>query len=282
MATVGPRIVNWVENHWYTHHPPPVGGRPPVGAIRQPSAATASNTVGLPHLPTPPAIAPPAVAAPAGRGAVVAGRAIGRRHPRRLRDHAAARRRPHELRGRGGLDGHQAARQPRCTRGARSPAAAPTCTRHRSLPPRPTAWSPPSTPGSSCRPPTAATTPTAGSSFRCAPAPPPSSSTATARRRWGSGGVDVSMTPDVVSVRQNLDLLVDHGQPVPGLNAPTRRKWGATLGDAVYVWRSGLGVTADGALVYVGGPGSTSPTWPTCWSGPARCGRWSSTSTPTG
>jgi hypothetical protein len=27
------------------------------------------------------------------------------------------------------------------------------------------------------------------------------------------------------------------------------------LGNQIYVWRSGLGVTADGALVYVGGPG---------------------------
>jgi hypothetical protein len=27
------------------------------------------------------------------------------------------------------------------------------------------------------------------------------------------------------------------------------------LGNAVYVWRSGIGVTADGALVYVAGPG---------------------------
>ncbi|HXC19284.1 MAG TPA: hypothetical protein VNT80_05175, partial [Acidimicrobiales bacterium] len=32
-------------------------------------------------------------------------------------------------------------------------------------------------------------------------------------------------------------------------------KWGFTLGNAVYVWRSGLGITANGALVYVGGPG---------------------------
>ncbi len=59
----------------------------------------------------------------------------------------------------------------------------------------------------------------------------------------------------MVSVRQNLDLLVDNGQPVPGLDATDTTKWGATLGNAVYVWRSGLGVTADGALVYVGGPG---------------------------
>jgi hypothetical protein len=71
----------------------------------------------------------------------------------------------------------------------------------------------------------------------------------------GSWGTDASMTPDVVSVRQNLDLLVVNGQPAPGLNAADTSKWGFTLGNRVYVWRSGLGVTADGALVYVGGPG---------------------------
>jgi hypothetical protein len=70
----------------------------------------------------------------------------------------------------------------------------------------------------------------------------------------GMWGRDVTMTPDVVSVRQNLDLLVDNGQPAPGLIATDTTAWGNTLGGAVYVWRSGLGVTADGALVYVGGP----------------------------
>ena len=34
----------------------------------------------------------------------------------------------------------------------------------------------------------------------------------------------------------------------------TIHKWGATLAGAVYVWRSGVGITADGALVYVAGP----------------------------
>jgi hypothetical protein len=63
------------------------------------------------------------------------------------------------------------------------------------------------------------------------------------------------MSPSVVSVRQNLDLLVDGGQPVPGLNASDTTQWGNTLGNAIYVWRSGIGITADGALVYVGGPG---------------------------
>jgi hypothetical protein len=70
--------------------------------------------------------------------------------------------------------------------------------------------------------------------------------------QWGR---DASMSPDIASVRQNLDLLVDGGQPVPGLNASDTTRWGATLGNQIYVWRSGVGVTEDGALVYVGGPG---------------------------
>jgi len=71
----------------------------------------------------------------------------------------------------------------------------------------------------------------------------------------GSWGTEVSMTPSTVAVRQNLDLLIDNGQLAPGLNASDNIKWGATLGGRVQVWRSGVGVTADGALVYVGGSG---------------------------
>jgi hypothetical protein len=70
----------------------------------------------------------------------------------------------------------------------------------------------------------------------------------------GAWGSDVKMTPTVVAVRQNLTLLVSHGQPVPGLNANDTSQWGNTIGNAVFVSRSGLGVTANGALVYVGGP----------------------------
>jgi hypothetical protein len=70
----------------------------------------------------------------------------------------------------------------------------------------------------------------------------------------GEWGRDVSMTPDVIAVRQNLTLLVDHGQPVPGLDPNDASVWGVTLGGGPNVWRSGVGVTADGALVYVMGP----------------------------
>ena len=40
-----------------------------------------------------------------------------------------------------------------------------------------------------------------------------------------------------------------------GLTAHDSARWGNTLDGRVQVWRSGLGVTADGALVYVGGSG---------------------------
>jgi hypothetical protein len=70
----------------------------------------------------------------------------------------------------------------------------------------------------------------------------------------GEWGRDVSMGPTVVAVRQNLNLLVDHGQPVPGLDRYDTSLWGSTLGGIPNVWRSGLGVTANGALVYIAGP----------------------------
>lgn len=70
----------------------------------------------------------------------------------------------------------------------------------------------------------------------------------------GSWGRDVRMTPDVVAVRQNLTLLVDGGWRVAGLNPLDTSVWGATLGSVPAVWRSGLGVTKNGALVYVTGP----------------------------
>ena len=71
----------------------------------------------------------------------------------------------------------------------------------------------------------------------------------------GQWGRDVSMTPNVVSVRQNLVLLVDNGQIAPAAYDANSAAWGATLGGGLYVWRSALGITANGALLYVGGPG---------------------------
>ena len=56
----------------------------------------------------------------------------------------------------------------------------------------------------------------------------------------------MSLTPEVVSVRQNLGLLVDGGANLSGAGS-----WGATLGGVRYTWRSGVGVDAHGNLIYV-------------------------------
>ncbi|MHB1533685.1 MAG: hypothetical protein ACYC1D_03565 [Acidimicrobiales bacterium] len=80
----------------------------------------------------------------------------------------------------------------------------------------------------------------------------------------GAWSSDVAMTPSVVSVRQNLVPLVAGGQPTPEAASPNWQAWGATCGATScsasvpgieHQWRSGVGVTADGALVYATGPG---------------------------
>lgn len=71
----------------------------------------------------------------------------------------------------------------------------------------------------------------------------------------GQWGRDVSMGPNVVFARQNLALIVDGGQPVPDVLSGNSAKWGLTVGNKVLVWRSGLGVTADGGIVYAASNG---------------------------
>jgi hypothetical protein len=70
----------------------------------------------------------------------------------------------------------------------------------------------------------------------------------------GLWGRDFNMDPTIKAVRQNLVLIVDNGQLNPAMQENDTAEFGATLGNNVYVWRSGVGVTADGALVYAGGP----------------------------
>jgi hypothetical protein len=72
------------------------------------------------------------------------------------------------------------------------------------------------------------------------------------RATVGEWGRDVVMDSSVAAVRQNLHLLVDGG--VPAADAGAVGSWGATLGGVVQTWRSGVGVTGTGDLVYVGGP----------------------------
>jgi hypothetical protein len=76
----------------------------------------------------------------------------------------------------------------------------------------------------------------------------------------GMWGRDFAMDPNIKTVRQNLDLMVDGGQEVPGLNSDSNDKWGATLGNKVFVWRSAVGVDAQGGLIFVGGGGLNAKT----------------------
>jgi len=79
----------------------------------------------------------------------------------------------------------------------------------------------------------------------------------------GAWGRDVTMTPQVVSLRQNLLPLVAGGRPTPQAASRHWQAWGSTCGATSclatvpgieHQWRSGLGITADGALVYAAGP----------------------------
>ena len=70
----------------------------------------------------------------------------------------------------------------------------------------------------------------------------------------GEWGRDMRMTSQVAGVRQNLKLIVDHGNVPASVDQDVESSWGATLGGAYDVWRSGVGVTADGRVIYVYGP----------------------------
>ncbi|HET9104018.1 MAG TPA: hypothetical protein VFN55_11765 [Solirubrobacteraceae bacterium] len=78
----------------------------------------------------------------------------------------------------------------------------------------------------------------------------------------GAWGRDVRMTRDVVAVRQNLVPLVADGRPARRAAGADWRVWGSTCGarscaasvpGIEHQWRSALGVTSDGALIYVQG-----------------------------
>ena len=70
---------------------------------------------------------------------------------------------------------------------------------------------------------------------------------------WGHG----LPTPGeaVYSVRQNLQLLVEHGRPTPA--AADWGLWGATLGGGEYVARSALGQDVSGDLIYAASMSAT-------------------------
>jgi hypothetical protein len=71
-------------------------------------------------------------------------------------------------------------------------------------------------------------------------------------RTW-SGGANPG--PDVVLARQNLPLILENGRLNPDLSNDSL--WGATLGNAIRVARSAVGVDAHGNLLYAGASDQT-------------------------
>ncbi|MFI5036060.1 MAG: hypothetical protein ACHQFZ_07645 [Acidimicrobiales bacterium] len=72
---------------------------------------------------------------------------------------------------------------------------------------------------------------------------------------WAGGARPAA---NVVMARQNLTLLVSRGAPTA--RAATNALWGVTLGGVPAVWRTALGITARGDLVYAAAPNQTSAT----------------------
>jgi hypothetical protein len=246
-------IVNWTENEWYSHHPPPTGGTVPNGEIRTPSSSAAIVSA-VPHLPTPPPIVPLATPALPGEGEWSA---VGRR-----------------------VDGVPAVYvttlRPDAVHTSYVVGVAWMDTKLLSATLYSGSWIPGGGPWPDSAPvlPSAArhlvTAFNAGFLMSDANGGYYSDHKMVVPLRVGAASFVVyrngtsnviawgphdRVTSDIVSVRQNLDLLVNNSKPVPGLRSNDTSQWGATVGNAVYVSRSGLGVTADGALVYVGGPG---------------------------
>ena len=254
----GASIVNWAENEWYSHHQPKIGGNLAPGTIHTPQATTSTTTTPatatVAHLPPPAPITPLVSPAVAGEGQwSPAGRLVD------------------------GLPAvYQTMLRPSAIHTSYVVGVAWMDTKllHATL------YSGSQIPGGGPFTHTAPVSPADATSLVAAfnagflmsgaeggyytdgktidPLRTGAASFVVYKNgsatvdQWGR---DAAMSPDVVSVRQNLDLLVDNGQVVPAAYNASSTAWGATLGNALYVWRSAIGVTADGALVYIGGPG---------------------------
>lgn len=58
---------------------------------------------------------------------------------------------------------------------------------------------------------------------------------------------------DMISVRQNLTLLIENGKIASNLDKNVLANWGWTIKNAYFVWRTGIGITATGDFVFVAG-----------------------------
>jgi hypothetical protein len=248
----GTSLVNWIEQEWYSHHPPPKGGTPKPGLIPVPARTTTPppppRVASLPpHLPPPAPVVPLASPPLPGEGAW---RPVGRPSGGGLPAVYATAVRPDAVHtslvtGLAWMD----TKLLRATLFAGSQTPGGTWADMTPIPPdqRPALIAAFNggyriqesqggyyADGKLARP-----LVQGAASFVIGV-----DGTATV----GMWGRDVTMGPNVAAVRQNLTLIVDGGVPIPVLPPAT---------SANAIWRSGVGVTASGALVYAGGDGLT-------------------------
>jgi len=70
----------------------------------------------------------------------------------------------------------------------------------------------------------------------------------------GAWGTDITATQNLDSARQNLELIVINAMPATELATDPNAHWGFTgPRNKPAVWRSGIGIRADGSIVWVGG-----------------------------
>ncbi|MCU1448401.1 MAG: hypothetical protein JWP02_571, partial [Acidimicrobiales bacterium] len=257
----GGHVVGWAENQWYAHHAPPVGGSPAPDLIpAQPSGAGPTSPLDHPAsaspkgLPPPPPMPPPAAPALPGEGIwAPAGRLVASTpalyttwvRPDTLHTSLVT--------GVAWMDTSLLAT--RMFAGSEQPGGA--------------GWANTSPMAADQRTSLVAAF---NSGFRLAdsrggylaegrtvrPLVPGAASlviTGNGTPQIGAWGTEVGMDANVVAVRQNLSLIVDGSHAVPNLAHSSTATWGLTVGNKTLVWRSGLGITATGALVYASGQG---------------------------
>lgn len=78
--------------------------------------------------------------------------------------------------------------------------------------------------------------------------------------RVGQWGTDIVPSADMVTWRQNGPLVVQNGQVNPHTADTAPQDWGYTVPGSAAIWRSGIGMSADGStLYYIAGPSLTLP-----------------------
>ncbi len=68
---------------------------------------------------------------------------------------------------------------------------------------------------------------------------------------WGSDPRLTTQNSDLLAWRQNAALLINNGVVNPLTSDGAA--WGGTILNSTYTWRSGIGITADGSLIYAAG-----------------------------